>query len=178
MDAKLSRSVGVIAIEGLPEYCNNARSFEDLYRNEYPALFAFARAWTGDRSASEDLVQDTMVRAFVHWGKVQRYHRPGAWCLRVLSNACRGRARRRLVEQRYLARQRSDVRVTSGPSVEVVAFWDAVRRLPERPRMVVALYYAADRSVDDIASIVNVPVGTVTSDLTRARAVLMAAMER
>ncbi len=178
MDAILCLGDRVTTVESLPDYCNDAGSFEDLYRREYPGLLAFARAWTGDRSASEDLVQDTMVRAFVHWTTVHRYRRPGAWCLRVLTNACRGHWRRRQTEQRYLSRRRVVEQASAGPSVDVVAFWEAVRRLPERPRIVVALFYAADRSVDEIASIVNVPVGTVTSDLTRARTVLMAELER
>ena len=59
-----------------------------------------------------------------------------------------------------------------------MAFWAAVRQLPERPRLVVSLFYAADRSVEEIASIVNAPIGTVTSDLTRSRAVLMRELER
>jgi len=54
----------------------------------------------------------------------------------------------------------------------------AVRRLPERPRLVVALFYAADRPIAEVASILNVPEGTVKSDLARARTVLMAELER
>jgi len=56
--------------------------------------------------------------------------------------------------------------------VETVAFWDAVRKLPERPRSVVTLYYAGDHPVAEVAEILGVPEGTVRSDLTRARAAL------
>ena len=53
-----------------------------------------------------------------------------------------------------------------------MAFWAAVRRLPERHRMVMVLHYAGDRTVPEVASILSVPEGTVRSDLTRARAAL------
>jgi RNA polymerase sigma-70 factor (ECF subfamily) len=47
-----------------------------------------------------------------------------------------------------------------------------VRTLPTRQRSAVALYYAADRSTADVAAILEVPEGTIRSDLTRARAIL------
>ena len=161
-------------VNPLPLYLVEVERFEDLYRAEYPNLLAVARALTGDREASEDLVQETMVKTFMHWRKVQRFGRPGAWCLRVLTNACRDRWRRRLLERRYVDGHRAVEASVGGPSADFVAFWAVVRRLPERPRMVVSLYYAGDRSVAEIASIVKAPEGTVKSDLARARTVLMA----
>jgi RNA polymerase sigma-70 factor (ECF subfamily) len=142
-------------------------SFEDLYRTEYPGLVAVATALAGDDGP--DLVHDAMVRALLHWNKVSRYERPGGWCHRVVVNLCRSRWRRRTTERRWLALQRRDEPVTAGPSADVVAFWGAVRQLPERPRLTVALYYAGDHSVAEVASILGVPEGTVKSDLSRAR---------
>jgi RNA polymerase sigma-70 factor, ECF subfamily len=161
-----------------PLYVTDVGSFEELYRREYPNLLAVARALTGDREASEDLVQDTMVKTFVHWRRIERFGRPGAWCLRVLTNACTGRWRRQQTAQRYLDRQRRTEPVSPGPSVEFIAFWVAVRRLPERPRLVVTLFYAGDRTVAEVASIVKAPEGTVKSDLARARIVLARELER
>lgn len=145
--------------------------FEELYRSEYPGLVAVAVALSGDADA-EDLVQDAMVKTLVHWERVRRYERPGAWSHRVLVNACRSRWRRGRTAARFLSLLRREEPATAGPSPDVVAFWSAVRRLPERPRLVVALYYAGDRSVADVARILGVPEGTVRSDLSRARDVL------
>ena len=44
--------------------------FEDVYRREYPGLVAVVTALTGDVRDGEDIVQDTMVKAFVRWGDV------------------------------------------------------------------------------------------------------------
>ena len=57
-----------------------------------------------------------------------------------------------------------------------MSFWSAVRQLPERPQHVVALYYAGERSVGEIARILGIPEGTVKSDLSRARAALQREM--
>ena len=150
--------------------------FEDLYRAEYPGLVAVARAMTGDRRDGEDLVQDTMVKAFIQWGRVGRLQRPGAWCHRVLVNACRSRLRRRRVERRFFNRARRDEPQSAGPSPDAVVFWSVVRSLPLRPRTAVALYFAGDHTAPEIAAILGCPEGTVYSDLSRARAVLAEAL--
>jgi RNA polymerase sigma factor (sigma-70 family) len=158
-------------------YVYNGGSFEDLYRREYPSLVAVARALTGDRHDGEDLVQDTMVKAFVNWDRVRLYQKPGSWCLRVLTHACRDHWRRRRTRARFLDRQRRVEPSAQGPGLEFVAFWQAVRRLPQRPRLVVTLYYAGDRSIAEGAAAVKIPEGTVKSDLARARVVLMTELE-
>ena len=147
-------------------------AFEDVYRREYPALVAVATALTGDVRDGEDMVQDTMVKAFVRWDVVGRLERPGAWCHRVLLNACRSRLRRRRTEQLFVDRLRRKEPVSQGPSPDVVAFWTVVHTLPSRQRMVVALYFAGERTAPEIASILGCPEGTVYSDLSRARVVL------
>ena len=151
--------------------------FEDLYRQEYPGLIAVATALTGTVEDAEDVVQGTMLKAFAQWGKVRRLDRPGGWCHRVLVNACHSLFRRRRTATRWLARQRRVEATSPGPSADALAFWAAVRQLPERPRQVVALYYAGDCPVEDVARILAVPEGTVRSDLTRARAALRIALE-
>ena len=163
----------VLVLESAPmELVTVMLGFEDLYRFEYPGLVAVATAMTGDRGDGEDLVQDTMVKTFIHWGRVGRLQRPGAWCHRVLVNACRSRLRRRRAERRYLERGRYVEGSSPGPSPDVVAFWSVVRTLPQRPRLAVALYFAGDRSTSEIALILGCPEGTVCSDLSRARVVL------
>ena len=149
-------------------------SFEDLYRHEYPGLIAVATALSGHDG--EDLVQDAMLRAIVHWDKVRRLERPGGWCHHVLVNLCRSRRRRRATEERFFARLRRQTPSTPAPSDDVMSFWAAVRELPERPRLAVALYYAGDRSAAEVARILDVPEGTVRSDLSRARSFMLGRM--
>jgi RNA polymerase sigma-70 factor (ECF subfamily) len=144
--------------------------FEAMYLREYPAMIAVATVLSG--YDGEDLVHDAFVKAFVRWDVVQRLERPGGWCHRVLVNMCRGRWRRRRTHERWLARQPRRQPSTPEPSAATIAFWEAVRRLPERPRAVVTLYYAGDHPVAHIARIIGSPEGTVRSDLTRARALL------
>jgi RNA polymerase sigma-70 factor, ECF subfamily len=149
--------------------------FEDLYRREYPGLVAVATALSGHDG--EDLVHDAMVKALMNWNHVRQLERPGGWCHRVLVNICRSRWRRRMTEARFVSRQRREEPATPGPSPEVLAFWGAVRELPTRPRLAVTLYYAGDHTTAEVATILDVPEGTVRSDLTRARLALARELE-
>jgi RNA polymerase sigma-70 factor (ECF subfamily) len=153
---------------------SDTSSFEAMYRREYPGLVGVARALSGHDA--HDLVHDAMVKALVNWRKVGTYQRPGGWCHRVVVNLCRSRARRRSTEARYLALQRRDEPSMAGPSDDVMSFWAGVRQLPDRPRHVVALYYAGELSVGEISRVLGIPEGTVKSDLSRARAALQQGM--
>lgn len=170
--------------QGSPQVINPARMvevlpvwvFEDFYRHEYPGLVAVAVAITGDRDGAQDLVQDTMVKAFVRWDRLAGLDRPGAWCHHVLVNACRSRLRRRGTERRYLSRFRREEPTSPAPSDDTIAFWTVVRKLPSRPRTVVALYFGADLTSVEIAKVLDVPEGTVRSDLALARRFVMSAL--
>jgi RNA polymerase sigma-70 factor, ECF subfamily len=151
-------------------------TFEQLYAQEYPGLIAVAWALSGGREDGEDLVHDTMVQALTRWKHVGALERPGGWCHHVLVNRCRSWFRRRRTEAGFLARQHGRVASSPGPSEEAVIFWTAVRTLPIRQRSVVALHYAGDLTAAEIANVLEMPEGTVRSDLTRSRSVLAGLM--
>ncbi len=173
MDLPLSMSQGA---DGVFETVQML-TFEELHRREYPGLIAVAWALSGSREDGEDLVHDTMVRALIGWRRVGLLERPGGWCHRVLVNRCRSWWRRSRTASAFLSSQHGRVPVSAGPSGEVVSFWAAVRTLPLRQRSVVALYYAGDLLVTEIAEVLAIPEGTVRSDLSRSHAVLAAALE-
>jgi RNA polymerase sigma factor (sigma-70 family) len=168
-------SSGVIDFAGMVDV-SSGWEFDAVYRHEYPGLIAVAAALTGDRDGAQDLVQDTMVKAFIRWDRVRHLDRPGAWCHHVLVNACRSRLRRRATEWRYLSRLRRGEPTSPEPSADTVAFWAVVRTLPSRPRAVVALYFGADLSSVQVAEVLGVPEGTVRSDLAAARRLVMNAL--
>ncbi|HTH06026.1 MAG TPA: sigma-70 family RNA polymerase sigma factor [Ilumatobacteraceae bacterium] len=171
-------SIDVVAIHDVrADVTRETWAFEELYRTEYPRLVAVATALTGRVSDGEDMVQDTMVKAFLRWKRVQRLERPGSWCLHVLVNACRSFWRRRRTERNYLSRSgRRDEPFMSDTPPDVIVFWELVRALPSRPRMAVTLHFAGDRTMAEVAAMLDVPEGTVRSDIARARTYITAAL--
>jgi RNA polymerase sigma-70 factor, ECF subfamily len=175
MDAKLTMPLASAPLLMRDDLALRDIDFESLYRREYPSLFGVATVLVG--TDAEDLVHDAMLQALLQWGRVRRLERPGGWCHRVLVNRCRSWWRRRRTREAYFARQRREEPFAPGPSPETVAFWAAVRTLPDRPRLVVTLHYAGDHPVAEVARILDVPEGTVRSDLTRARVALTRLLE-
>jgi RNA polymerase sigma-70 factor, ECF subfamily len=104
--------------------------------------------------------------------------RPDLWVQRVALNLATSQLRRLAAEARAVTRLagRSATPYTEAFGHEE-AFWDAVRRLPTRQARVVALRYAGDLPVAEIAEVVGVAEGTVKAQLHAARqrlAVLLA----
>ena len=154
--------------------------FDDFIASEFTNVLALAIAALGNRDDALDIAQETMARTFDRWDEVATMGRPGAWARRVALNLVADALRRRTRRHRMDARLRAQrAPVADDPMVDGWdrKFWTEVAALPERQRSVVLLHYVEDLSVADIASVLDVPDGTVKSDLSRSRARLRDAME-
>lgn len=86
-------------------------------------------------------------------------------------------ARRRTLERQMWGRVTARATAAAdGLPDESSRFWDEVRRLPRRQAQVVALYYALDLPVAEVADILDCAEGTVKAHLHRARAALAESM--
>ncbi len=142
-----------------------------------PRLRRYARALVGDRSAADDLVQDTLERA---WAKFHLY-RGGtdlrAWLFTVMHNVHVNRVR----AQRPTDAITDDLpemaqRAAQGDSLMVRDMDRALAKLPEEQREVLLLVALEDMSYEEAARALGIPVGTVMSRLSRARERLRATM--
>jgi RNA polymerase sigma-70 factor, ECF subfamily len=146
-------------------------SFETFYAEQVPTTLAVVLALRGPRVASEELVQEAFVRAYRRWDEVGLMARPDLWVQRVALNLASSQLRRLAAEGRALVR--SGARPPAGAETsgfeDADRFWRLVRRLPPRQARVVALHYAADRSVAEIAEVLEIAEGTVKAHLHKAR---------
>lgn len=144
---------------------------QDLYARSYGRLVGLVCLVSGDQGAAEEVVQEAFVRLIQRWTFVQRYDDPEAWvrrvALRLLSN------RRRKARNGLFAARRHGVDAPqAGPTGDRIDVARALRLLPVAQREVVVLHYLVSLSVQEVAAELSVPVGTVKSRLSRARAVL------
>lgn len=143
--------------------------FAAFYRHELGGLVVLARALAG-QAVAEDVAQEAMLVACRRWDHVQRLGSPEGWVRGVCMHKAVSLVRRRSVESRALRRIG---RPPSTPDVrDDDEFWALVRTLPERQAQAVALHYALDLSIADIALTLGCAEGTVKAHLARARASL------
>ena len=147
------------------------RSFDDLFRREFPSITRTAYLVVGDWEVARELAQDAFVQALRHWEQVRTMESPGGWVRRVaIRDAVRTRGRD---NRRRTLHLESGERADTLPSI-AVDVRDALSTLPPRQRAVVALHYLDDRPVAEIAELLGCSSGTVKTHLARARQALAA----
>jgi RNA polymerase sigma-70 factor (sigma-E family) len=150
-----------------------------VFRDHYIALVGLARLLVDDRGEAEELVQEAFARTYAAWGRLRHRDDPLAYVRRTVVNLARGGLRRRGVARRARLLPSPDA-----SSAEVVAFASArrseiiaaVRALPSRQRECVALRYALDLPIAQIARELGIAEGSVKQHLHRARAALTGAL--
>jgi len=149
-------------------------------------LYRMALRLTSDEQSAEDLVQDTLERAFANFTRYQSGTNVRAWMLRIMNNAWISNYRRqsrrpqgasleamedfslyRAVRQAGIAP--ADVEAVVLNRIGEESVLQAIDGLTPEFRMVVLLADVEGFSYKDMASILNVPIGTVTSRLFRGR---------
>jgi RNA polymerase sigma factor (sigma-70 family) len=134
---------------------------------------------------ADDVAQDAVVKAYLHLSsfRSERSFRP--WLLSIVANEARNRRRS------FLRREALVLKVASRPSSETATepgdhvtrderrqrLLDAVARLPDRDREIVALRYFCELSEAETAAAIGMAVGTVKSRLSRALTRLRAELD-
>jgi len=143
-----------------------------------PRLRRYARALVGDRAASDDLVQDTLERA---WTKLHLYRRGTdlrAWLFTVMHNVHVNRVRAmRPTDPLDDDMPELAQRATQGDALVVRDLDRAISALPVAQREVLLLVALEDLSYEETARVLGIPIGTVMSRLARAREKLRDLME-
>lgn len=146
-----------------------------------PALRRYARALVRDRTAADDLVQDCLERAVSHWHQ-RRDGSVRAWLFTILHNLAVSQFRQTATRGRHMPIDDAGERelVSAAAQEHRMVYQDVLNklaRLPEEQRSVLLLVAVEDFSYADAAKMLNVPVGTVMSRLSRARQRLQQEME-
>jgi len=137
-----------------------------------PALRRYAYALLRDHAAADDLVQDTLERALLHWASRRNDGDLRAWLFTILRNLHIGSHRLARRRGTTVALEESDLPETAAEQDIVLETQDvlaALDQLPEDQKSLLLLVGVEDFSYDEAARILDVPIGTVMSRLSRAR---------
>jgi RNA polymerase sigma-70 factor (ECF subfamily) len=148
-----------------------AEDLSAFYEATRPRLVRVLRAAGASQADAEEIAQDAYVRLLPRWDHIQRYDDPEGWVRSVALRLLISRARRAKVARLGLERLG---RQTPNSSLDAsgLAVERALATLPLTQRVVVVLHHLLDLPVDQVAADLRVPVGTVKSRLSRARAAL------
>jgi RNA polymerase sigma-70 factor (ECF subfamily) len=155
--------------------------FEALITAHIPHLRRYARALTGDATRADDLVQDTLERAWVKFHLWQPALELRPWLFTIMHNVyvnqVRAAVRREHVALTEEQAQGLSTRPNQTDLLEVSELGRCLERLPLEQREVLLLVSLESLDYGQVGKILDIPVGTVTSRLARARMRLRALLE-
>jgi RNA polymerase sigma-70 factor (sigma-E family) len=157
---------------------------EQLYATHFRQLVRLSMLLVRDQETAEEVVQDAFVAMHGKWRNLREPEKGLAYLRQAVVNRSRSVLRRRGVETKYAFTQHETaLRVVPGADVEVTAnerrtrVLDAMRRLPQRQREVLALRYYLDLDEAGIAETLGISRGAVKSHASRGAAALRALLE-
>ena len=147
------------------------RQFEILYERYANDVLRVSYFYLGDRQQAEDVTQDVFIRLLTNAPDL----RPGsekAWLLKVALNRCRDIWRAAWVKRVVLgspAMELAPAPDQMDDRLEKQELMAAIRRLPADFRDAILLHYYQGYAINEIAEMLNVPEGTISSRLSRGR---------
>ena len=163
------------------------QAFNDEVLPHLDSLYNFALRLTGNPSDAEDLVQDTIVKAFRFFESYEKGTNAKAWLFRILKNSFinnyrRSAKRPQEVDYDEISAFYESIRAerTDTTDLEHLIFRDlmddgftkALAKLPEDFRTVVLLCDVDGFTYEEISNMLDVPIGTIRSRLHRGRNLL------
>ena len=149
----------------------NAR-FDELYAAYADDVLRMAYFYLADRHKAEDVCQDVFVKLYTH-GHTIAPGREKAWLLRVTVNCCRDLWRSAWLKRVVLGAPTLDIIPAQDETVEQreekAELMRAVSKLPAAFKETVLLHYYQGLGISEIAQMLDLPEGTISSRLSRAR---------
>ncbi|MFB9269299.1 RNA polymerase sigma factor [Bradyrhizobium erythrophlei] len=139
-----------------------------------PALRRYARALVRNHAAADDLVQDCLERAVSHWHQRRESGNPRPWLFAILHNLAISQFRRAATRGQHVTIDEAHEHEIGQNAVQEqkLMYRDVIEklaRLPDEQRAVLLLVAVEDLTYAEAAKVLNIPVGTVMSRLSRAR---------
>ncbi|WP_370877768.1 sigma-70 family RNA polymerase sigma factor [Xanthobacter agilis] len=144
-----------------------------------PALRAFARSLTRNRTEADDLVQETLLKALANVDRFDPGTNLRAWLFTILRNTYYTDMRKRRRETEglsVLAHQDSNVGPSQEWSMTLKSLQEALTHLPDDQREALVLVGAAGLSYEEAAEVCGCALGTIKSRVNRARTKLLVLM--
>ena len=154
-----------------------AEEFDQLMRGHVRSLYRYAYRWTGDVDQAEDLVQETLTRLYLEMPRLREVEAVRPWAARIMYRIFIDWLRRSnrspvmFVDSEDIDApdDTQDPALLAEQALQQEQIAEAWGRLHEQHRVVLSLHEIEGYSLEEVASIIEVPLGTTKSRLHRAR---------
>ena len=169
-------------ILGLYRAGNVDAAFQRLVAEHGESVYNIALFTLNDEIMAQDATQEVYIRVYRNLHKFKGDARLSTWLYRIVKNVCYDLLKKRRDDRLEDAHERQLASDMLGPEAATLRDWkyerlrEAVAHLPESQRMAVNLYYFQEQSYEEIAEIMDQPMGTIKSHLHRGKAALAEAM--
>lgn len=159
----------------------NKSALNTLLTDNLPILKGYVIKTTGDINIAQDVVQDTLLKAILNISKFQPNAKFSTWLIKIAINIYSDYLRKQhpteLIEE-TLEDKSQTVEETAISNFEYKQIAEIIKRLPAEKRSVFVLKHYYGYKYDEIAEIVNCPIGTVRSRLHNAVKFITCELER
>jgi len=141
-------------------------AFTELVMPRKEKLYRIAYSYVGNREDALDVVSDTIYQAYTSLHKLRQNEYFYTWLTRVLINsAINYIKRRRPLES---AAREAHFASAAGNREQLLDLYAAIARLPQEQKTVIVLKYQSDMTLEEVAEVMQTPLGTVKTYLHRA----------
>lgn len=143
--------------------------WEELYENHYKELLVYGTRMSGSRELTEDLVQETFVKALMNTEVIEdlSQSKRRAWLFRTFKNLFFDRYRRVVLENVY--KQTEQPEYLEDQALQEIENAMLLQILKPEDRVIFQLRYFEGYTAEEISEMMNLPPGTIRSKLSRCR---------
>lgn len=163
------------------------RAYKKLMKKYHDAIFSFIYRMIREREQVEDLAQETFIKAFGSLKNFNDEYAFSTWLYKIATNNCIDYIRKRKLQLYSIDKPiesrdgdftfelpdesfEADREIISTQRAQLLN--EAIARLPEKYKRVIRLRHSEEKSYEEIAQLLKLPIGTVKAHIFRAREIL------
>lgn len=150
----------------IKKFCEGVQRYRD-------DLYMLAFAILKNETDAEDAVSNAILKAYEHRKQISIFHKFKPWMLAITKNEALKIKKKWL----YLPGDETVEALSKPVMAKYDELWDVLQQMKEEYRLVVVLFYYDELSLRDISDVLDIPVGTVKSRLSRGRTELRKMLE-
>jgi len=157
----------------------NQHKFLELYQPNHDQLCRFCRAIAGNKTDSDDLIQDTIINVMEGFDKIREHTAFKSYLFSVASNLNKMRLRRNKFNASFTATELSQIVDFSQNPEQITDFkivYEKMLMLPSKVSETLVLYHISDLSIEEILEIQGGSLSAVKMRLKRGREKLLSSL--